>query len=199
MLKPTMSSVLVKPKAARRIGMSSAPREMAASTSAKNTPNTRATTSRWTVRCRAVIASTSTTMVPAPRTTSMANAIGAEWTMASSAVGNANTIIPATMMVPSRRMPAMRFMNGATMRPPTPSAASRYPYPSLPVPSCCLLNTTNSTVSVPYRKLATMLNPASTTTVDELKNALIPTRICCSGPSVPPRSRPRAGCAHGCG
>ncbi len=54
------------------------------------------------------------------------------------------------------------------------------------MPSCCLLSTTNSTVSVPYMKLATMLKPASTTTVDELKNALMPTPICCSGPSVPP-------------
>ncbi len=127
MVKPTISSVLVSPNCPSRMGISSAPSEMAASTSAKNTPNTRATTSWLTVRCNAVMASTSTTMVPPPRTTSRANAIPGEWTTASNAVGRPYTSSPATMMVPSRRIPAMRFMNGATMRPPTPSAASRYP------------------------------------------------------------------------
>ena len=122
--KPMMSSVVFSPTMPSRMGMSSAPSETAASTKAKNTPNTRATTSGLTTRCSAVIASTSTTMVPAPRSTSMRNAIQGACTTANSAVGRQYTAMPMTMMAPRRRTAAIRFMNAAITMPPTPSAAS---------------------------------------------------------------------------
>ena len=87
MANPMISKVVFSPTLPRRMGISRAPSEMAASTRAKKTPNTRATTSGLTSRCKAVIASTSTTMVPPPRITSNRNAIHGECTIVSSAVG----------------------------------------------------------------------------------------------------------------
>ena len=55
--------------------------------SAQKTPNTRAVTSGATARWSAVIASTSTTSVPAPRTTCAANATEGDSVTASTRFG----------------------------------------------------------------------------------------------------------------
>jgi hypothetical protein len=68
-------------------GVTTAPRLMAPSTRAMNTPKTRAISSLGSERWSAVTASVSATIVPAPRTTTSANATSGESTRTSNAVG----------------------------------------------------------------------------------------------------------------
>ena len=163
--------------------MSSAPSAMAASTSAKKTPKTRATTSGLTRRCNAVMASTSTTIVPAPRIDlererdprrvhdrqqrgGQAEHRHAEDDDGAEATGGRDAIHE-----PRHRQ---------SRRHRAPPADSRSRCCRSRVDSCSM--TTNRTVSVPYTKLARMLKPASSITVGDSTNAAIPAAICLSGP-----------------
>ena len=101
------------------------PREIAPSTSAKKTPKTLATISLATERCRAVIASTSTTRVPPPLTTSSKKPSSGECTKISTKGGTQYTAMPRVITAPRRGMAASWFTTKAARMPPTPSAASR--------------------------------------------------------------------------
>ncbi len=94
-------------------------------------------------------ARTSTTSVPAPRTTWRATATSKSSTITSRAVGKQYTAMPTVMMAPSRGRAASRLTNVAAITPPMPIPVSMYPTPPDPAAKRSSARMRNSTVSSP--------------------------------------------------